>query len=138
MRTIFSVLILSLVLSSAAFAAEKGQDLFNKGKAVYEKSCAMCHSYGPPPKTAPPIIGLSGHYHEAFKDREKAIAHMVDFMKKPSKEKSVLLPIGLEKWGLMVPMNLPDDELRAVSYWLWEVYNKERKAPVRPGAGPKR
>lgn len=97
MKTMFFTLILMMGLVSAAFAAEKGQDLFNKGKAVYEKSCASCHSYGSPPKIAPPIVGISGHYHEAFTDRAKAIAHMVDFMKKPSKDKSVLLPIGLER-----------------------------------------
>ena len=130
MKTFLFALIFTIGLVGAAFAAEKGQDLFNKGKAVYEQNCAVCHSYGPPPKTAPPIVGISGHYHEAFTDRAKAIAHMVDFMKKPSKDKSVLLPIGLERWGLMIPMNLPDEELYAVSYWVWEVYSKERK-PIK-------
>ncbi|MCE5194769.1 MAG: cytochrome c [Nitrospiraceae bacterium] len=131
MKALIIVSVFTLFFSGIVLAAEKTDKLFDKGKAVYEKSCAVCHSYGPPPKTAPPIIGLSGHYHEAFNDRKKAIAHMVDFIKNPSKEKSVLLPIGLEKWGLMAPMNLPDDELKAVSYWIWEVYNKEKKAPVK-------
>ncbi|MCX5717074.1 MAG: cytochrome c [Nitrospirae bacterium] len=132
MKTMLVTLIFTMGLVSTAFSAEKDQDLLNKGKAVYEKSCVSCHSYGPPPKTAPPIIGLSQHYREAFNDREKAIAHMVDFMKTPSKEKSVLLPIGLERWGLMIPMNLSDEELYAVSYWIWEVYPKElQRKPLK-------
>jgi hypothetical protein len=52
---------------------------------------------------------------------------MVAFMKNPSKEKSVLLPIAIEKWGLMPAMTLPDDELYAVSAWLWEVYPREKQ-----------
>jgi mono/diheme cytochrome c family protein len=110
---------------SAAFSAEKGQELLNKGKAVYEKNCVSCHSYTPPPKTAPPIMGITQQYHEAFNDGEKAIARMVDFLKKPSKEKSSLLPAALERWGLMQPINLSDEELYAVSYWIWEAYPKE-------------
>lgn len=126
MKTMLFAVILTMGLVSAAFSAEKGQELFNKGKAVYEKSCASCHIYMPPPKTAPPIMGLSQQYHEAFDNREKAIAHMVDFIKKPSKEKSVLSnPVAMERWGLMLPMNLSDEELYAVSYWIWEVYPKE-------------
>ena len=52
---------------------------------------------------------------------------MVDFVKNPSKEKSMLLPIGLEKWGLMPAMNLPDEDLRAAAYWIWQIYPTERQ-----------
>jgi len=112
---------------------QKADQNADKGKAVFEKSCSLCHTYGPPPKIAPPMVGISQHYHENFKDAdaEKAVAHMVDFIKSPSKEKSMLLPIGLEKWGLMPAMNLPDEELRAAAYWIWQVYPMERqKAPI--------
>jgi len=61
---------------------------------------------------------------------------MVDFMKKPAKEKAIDTQ-AFERWGLMLPMNLPDDELRAVSYWLWEVYNKGG-VPAKGGKGPKK
>jgi len=116
-------------------AADKGQtdQQLDQGKAVFDKSCSLCHSYGPPPKIAPPMVGISQHYHDNFTnaETEKAIAHMVDFIKNPSKEKSMLLPIGLEKWGLMPAMNLPDEDLRAVAYWTWQVYPIERqKAPM--------
>jgi len=59
MRAIVYVLILSLVLVSAAFAAEKGDALFNKGKAVYDKNCAM-------PQLWPAAKNRSSNYR-AFK-----------------------------------------------------------------------
>jgi cytochrome c len=112
-------------------AADKGQtdQQLDQGKAVFDKSCSLCHTYGPPPKIAPPMVGISQHYHENFTnaESEKAIAHMVDFIKSPSKEKSMLLPIGLEKWGLMPAMNLPDEDLRAAAYWIWQIYPMERQ-----------
>jgi len=131
------LLLLMLVPTLIIFgiAADKGQtdQQLDQGKAVFDKSCSLCHSYGPPPKIAPPMVGISQHYHDNFTDAEteKAIAHMVDFIKNPSKEKSMLLPIGLEKWGLMPAMNLPDGDLRAAAYWIWQVYPIERqKAPM--------
>jgi hypothetical protein len=57
---------------------------------------------------------------------------MVDFMKKPAKEKTID-PKVFDKWALMLPMNLPDDELNAVSYWMWEI-----GAPAKAGKGPKK
>ncbi len=128
-KLLLVMLVPALIILGFAADQEKTDPKLDKGKAVFYKSCAVCHSYGPPPKTAPPMLGISQHYHENFKDAdtEKAVAYMVDFMKKPSKEKSMLLPIGLEKWGLMPAMNLPDEELRAVAYWTWQIYPIERQ-----------
>jgi hypothetical protein len=92
----------------------------------------MCHSYDPPPKMAPPITNLARQYRAVVKDKKKAIARMVDFMKKPAKEKTID-PKVFDKWALMLPMNLPDDELNAVSYWMWEI-----GAPAKAGKGPKK
>lgn len=132
-RLLLAMLAPALIILGSAADQERTDQNLDKGKAVFEKSCSLCHTYGPPPKIAPPMVGISQHYHENFKDAdtEKAVAHMVDFIKNPSKEKSMLLPIGLEKWGLMPPMNLPDEDLRAAAYWIWQVYPTERqRAPM--------
>lgn len=125
------MLVWAVIILGFGFAAnrEKSDQNLDKGKAVFEKSCSLCHSYGPPPKTAPPMVGISQHYHENFKDTDtdKAVAYMVEFIKNPSKEKSMLLPIGLEKWGLMPAMNLHDEDLRAAAYWTWQIYPTERR-----------
>jgi cytochrome c len=128
-RSLLVTLVPALIIVGFAAGKDNTDQKLNQGKAVFDKSCSMCHSYGPPPKIAPPMVGLSQHYHENFKDTdtEKAVAHMVAFIKNPSKEKSMLLPIGLEKWGLMPAMNLPDEDLRAVAYWVWQVYPIERQ-----------
>ncbi|NTU43106.1 MAG: c-type cytochrome [Nitrospirales bacterium] len=127
MRKTVVTAVFVLGLAGTGLAADK-DTILSKGEEVFHKSCESCHTYAPPPKTAPPAVGLSNHYHEAFTDKEKAISHMVDFMKNPSKEKSVLLPIALERWGLMPAMTLSDEELRAVATWIWEVYPKEKKS----------
>ena len=106
-------------------------ELFEQGRAVYDKVCSTCHSYGPPPQKAPPMIGISGHYHDAFTQRDQAIAHMMDYIKKPAPEKSMLMPMAIQTWGLMAPLTLPEKELQAVTYWVWEILNVEcNQTPV--------
>jgi cytochrome c len=107
------------------YAGEHNHALFDQGKAVYDKVCATCHNYLPPPKAAPPLLGISGHYHQAFADPDKAIAHIVDYIKQPAAEKSMLPPMARQQWGLMAPLPLPDEELKAVAYWVWEIYTVE-------------
>jgi cytochrome c len=120
-----------LILLGPSASAELDQVLFDQGKGIFERNCMACHSYGPPPKAAPPMIGISGHYHQAFSDRDQAIAHMVDFIKQPTPEKSMLMPMAQQAWGMMPPLTLPDEHLKAVGYWIWEIYNLE----AGPGSG---
>ncbi|NTV47112.1 MAG: cytochrome c [Chlorobiales bacterium] len=88
------------------------------GKTIYQKNCSVCHSLKPPRKSAPPIVGMAAHYHEAFKDRNEAVEHMVQFMKAPDSTKSKLEPQAISRFGLMPAMSLTENELRSVSEWL--------------------
>jgi len=95
----------------------------SKGELVYEKSCKICHPMRPPAGQAPPMLGLSNHYHEMFLEKEKAVAHMVDFMQAPDSAKSVIEPMGLKRFGLMPAMPNSKEELTVVAGWLWDQYD---------------
>ena len=100
-------------------------DRFNEGLNVYTRYCTPCHTYGPPPKIAPPMLGISQHYHEAFDSAEAGIAHMVAYIKDPNPEESVLMSIAHERWGTMPALPLPEEDLQAVMYWTWSLYDLE-------------
>lgn len=91
------------------------------GKALFEANCAVCHSMQPPPKSAPPVLGIALHYRKAFgTDRKAAIKHMVAFMQKPEATHSKLEPAAITRFGLMPAMTLSVNDLRTVSAWLWD------------------
>ncbi len=90
---------------------------------VYEKSCKVCHPMRPPAGQGPPILGLATHYREAFSDKDKAIAHMVDFMKHPDVSKSKVEARAIKRFGLMPAMPNSEKELKLVAEWLWDQYD---------------
>lgn len=123
---------LSLGISNAAFSSEpstKPETAPPSGKAIYQKNCSMCHSLKPPPKSAPPIVGMAAHYHEAFKDKDAAVEHMVKFMQAPDSSKSKLERFAITRFGLMPAMPLSEEELRAVSGWLWDQFDPKFALP---------
>ncbi|MCP5424939.1 MAG: cytochrome c [Gammaproteobacteria bacterium] len=116
---------MGLCAMGSAYGSDFDQALFDKGKAVYDQYCMACHNYGPPPTHAPPMFGISNHYHQAFPERDQAMAHMIDFIKQPSPDKSKMMPMATQMWGMMPPLPLPDEELQAVAYWTWEIVNQD-------------
>ena len=107
-----SGLLMALSASPAAAAAD--------GKTVFDRNCSVCHSVMPPPKSAPPIVPIASRYHQAFPSKKEGVAHMVSFLKAPSKEKMVADKQALDRFGLMPPMALSDGELNAVAGWVWD------------------
>jgi len=108
------------------------------GRQVYDRSCSVCHTLRPPPALAPPVVGLVDHYRDRFEDPDSAMAHIVDFVRDPAKEKSALPPEVWDRWELMPPMPLPEEDLRAVARWMWAQYDSTFTHPGRrnrPGAG---
>jgi cytochrome c len=120
----FSTLFL-LLISGTLYAAPASQE----GKLLYDKHCSVCHSMTPPPKSAPPILGITRHYHEAFNDREKGVNHMEEFMKKPDVKHSKLEAAAMTRFGLMPVMSLSDKELEMVAGWVWDSYDPNFKSP---------
>lgn len=133
MRTL-SILLASGLLLAAYAAQAADTDQASRGQKVFESSCAACHSLVPPPtKLAPPILGIASHYRDAYPDEKEAVAHIVDFVKHPSKEKSLILNTSGQRWDLMAPMPLPDADLNAVARWMME--SKMSVVPAGRGQG---
>jgi hypothetical protein len=86
----------------------------------------------PPPKTAPPVIGLAHFYHKAFEKREDGIRHIMDFIAHPGPAKSKLRAPAIPRFGLMPPVELTTEELRTVSEWLWDSYDEAFVPPDCP------
>jgi cytochrome c len=104
-----------------------------EGKQLYDKNCGLCHSMTPPPKSAPPILGIALHYHDAFSEKEKAVKHMVMFMKKPDGKNSKLEAQAISRFGLMPASMLSEAELNAAAEWLWDSYDPLFKSPGNCG-----
>lgn len=134
MTRIFLGALLAFMLgtSNAALSSgPKNKPKADDGKAIYQKNCSACHSLKPPPKMAPPIVGIAAHYHEAFKEKDAAIAHMVQFMQAPDSTKSKLEAQAITRFGLMPAMPLSEKELHTVSEWLWNQFDPKFVMPKR-------
>ncbi len=86
---------------------------------------------GPPPKIAPPVKGISLHYHEAFGSRDAGVEHMAAFVRHPDPTRSKCDPEAIRRFGLMPAMHLSDEELRTVSAWFWDRYDPSMKEMER-------
>ncbi|MCG8343825.1 MAG: cytochrome c [Chlorobiales bacterium] len=104
---------------------EAEEAALKEGEAIYRKSCQSCHSLSPPAKSAPSIIALASQYRSRYSKKAGAVADMASFMKAPAVEKSILGAGTFERFGLMPPVTLPDDELEKVAGWLWEQYDPD-------------
>jgi mono/diheme cytochrome c family protein len=92
------------------------------GAIIFERNCSVCHSINPPPKTAPPIAPMANRYHQRFQTKGEGVAHLMAFLKKPDKQKSIDQQ-AIARFGLMPAISLPDAELRAVAEWFWNQSN---------------
>ncbi|WP_157452592.1 c-type cytochrome [Chloroherpeton thalassium] len=117
----------------------------NEGEKIFKMYCSSCHQMSPPPKIAPPVLGIAAHYREAFKNKEEAVAHMVAFIQSPDSSKSKLEARALNRFGLMPTLPLSKEKLSMAAGWLWDQYDPNFKcgggagagAGVRAGAGSK-
>lgn len=98
-------------------------------EALSEEKCGTCHivSNITPEKLknimAPPMWGAMKKVKEAYPDKDKAIAFMVDFMKNPTKEKMLFPEETFKLFGVMPSQKgiVSDEELNKISEYL---YNK--------------
>ena len=118
MKRFFLVVGMGLLFNTAADAATKALD----GQAIFDRNCTACHAMNPPPKSAPPIVGVISQYHTKFQTKENGVNHLVAYLKLPKKQNAVEQQ-AITRFGLMPPSSLSEPELRAVAEWVWDQYN---------------
>ncbi|MCF8383820.1 MAG: cytochrome c [Chlorobium sp.] len=135
MKKILYVFMLSGIVSGVHPSAATA--VTPDGRAVFDRSCSVCHSINPPPKSAPPVIPLANRYHEKFATKAEGVAHMAAFLKKPDKNKAVDQQ-AVTRFGLMPLIKLTDAELKAVTGWFWDQYNPAMGRGRGMGGGQRR
>ena len=107
-----------LLFNTAADAATKALD----GQAIFDRNCTACHAMNPPPKSAPPIVGVISRYHTKFQTKEDGVNHLVAYLKLPKKQ-NALEQQAIIRFGLMPLSPLSEPELRDVAEWVWDQYD---------------
>ncbi len=98
------------------------------GKQLFQQKCAMCHvTKKPTPEQqkhmiAPAAMGVMFHVKQKFKNKEKAIEFIVDYVLNPSKEKSVCLSQTMKKFGIMPSQKgaVTKEQLRKIAEYMWD------------------
>ncbi len=105
-------------LLAASFAAPASAEV--DGKALFDRSCSVCHSIAPPPKSAPPILPIAARYRQHFASRDEGVRQMAEFIVAPKKEKVLADEHAITRFGLMPPIPLSKEEASAVAGWIWD------------------
>ena len=125
----------ALVLSLAAAGAEAEP----AGKRIYQQVCQACHAEeithaearAAKDMLGPPMNLLVSHLRARLEhDRQAFVDHVVDFTMSPSRDRALVRDRGIERFGLMPPLQtiapqLDRHDLRAVAQWLWQRYDAD-------------
>lgn len=91
-------------------------DLMVDGLTLLKKHCYACHN----PNTnshddiiAPPLAGIKKHYFDAYPEKEDFSKAMIEFVKNPSSEKS-LMKGPVKRFGLMPKPAVTDQEIQQI------------------------
>jgi mono/diheme cytochrome c family protein len=116
-----------IVLLLIGFANANSVD----AKDVFQKRCVMCHTdkkIDPNNKgnlIGPPIDEVALHMKENFKDEDKAVAFMVDYIFNPDPKKA--LCASMDKFGLMPSQKgiLTQEEAVEVNKYIYQNFPRE-------------
>jgi mono/diheme cytochrome c family protein len=97
---------------------EVPEDL-QEGERIFKEICSVCHTMDPPPNLAPPMSHVARHLRQEFDTEDAAVAHVVEYLPAPARERSILPDMPHERFGLMAPQPLPAELLEAVGRYVW-------------------
>ena len=115
-----TVVVIGLVLSASRPPAPSMTD----GEEVFDRVCATCHQVDPPADMtaekplAPPMKMIVRRYMMANETEEAAHARIVEWLKGPSEDKSLMPPMAIDEHGLMPPIELTEEERTAVATYV--------------------
>jgi len=98
--------------------------------SIYEKNCLSCHS-----KMPVKIDKFFYRYLLKYSSEMRVKEALVDYLKNPKKEKSVLQEELLARFGVKKPTTLNDKELKEAvdEYWeIYKVFDKLKGTPKNP------
>lgn len=115
-----STVVVLLLLTAATPKVVQSQptdsiDIVDPGKQLFGLVCAMCHSEQPPPLAAPPMAMVVRHYRQALSTEDSVRTAMLEYVRKPSAEASLLPAHAIERFGLMPAQpQLTDEQLSQI------------------------
>lgn len=104
-----------------------------RGQELFDAICTECHSMQPPPKEAPPMAMVVRHYRQALGSEADVRDRMIRWIAEPAPERSSLPAHAIERFGIMPPYPLPEQDRAAVVDYLLSA--AATGAAVCPGRG---
>ena len=103
---------------AAPASARRAAAQLATGRQVVQTVCLTCHTEQPPMKAAPPFAMIAMHYRGALPDSAAAVARIAGWVRAPARERSLLPPMAVERFGVMPPFVLPDSLLEAAAVYV--------------------
>lgn len=100
--------------------------LLARGKAIVGTVCAACHTEQPPPKLAPPLSHVARRYRMMTSDSAAALQRMTAWIAAPSKDRSLMPGMAIDRFGLMAPLPIPEDQRRAAATYVLSLADSAR------------
>ena len=93
-----------------------------RGEALFQVRCAPCHTLYPPPKVAPPMMGVVMHYSDAYRTRDQFVDAVTRWVAAPAKDKSRMPAHAIDKFGVMPFLGYPEAEVKVIAGWIWDTF----------------
>lgn len=140
------VILMALVISAGSLgnmdAASQGDDnsVFSRiaqerfdGEEVFNRVCSSCHSIDRPENTeteplAPPMRMVARRYLMVAESTDVATSRVIEWLKGPDAEKSLMPSMAIEHHGLMPPVVLTDAEREAVAGFVMTLAEGQAKS----------
>ena len=112
-----STMVATLMFCSVTVSAATAES----GSMLFEDNCASCHMGDErgTDRVAPPAFAMKQHYLVEHPDRDAFVKAVVDWLKAPSQEKS-LMPGAIRKFDLMPALELEDSEVKAIAEFVYD------------------
>ncbi|QKF59112.1 hypothetical protein [Aliarcobacter lanthieri] len=91
---------------------------FSSPKNIYERNCVTCHN-----RISVTIDKYFYRYLLEHSSEEEVKKAMFEFLKNPTKEKSLMSEALIKRFGLKKKTKLSDEELKEALDIYWEHYN---------------